>query len=96
MALHAHIRPDQAQGLAAGRIVAHHADHAGASAQARHVAGHVAHAAQHGLGRSLAQHRDRRFGRDARHVAIDVTVHHQVPDAGDPRAMDGLEQRLER
>ena len=65
----------------AGVIVADNADEHAFRAEARDIARDVAGAADHDL---LALHRDdrrRRLGRNARHLAIDEIIKHQVADA---------------
>src|SRR6266849_3292504 len=80
---------------AAGIVVADHADENAAGAERGDVAGHVAGAADDQLATADRDHRRRRFGRDARHLAVDVVVEHQVSDADHGLLGDELEHVLE-
>ena len=62
-------------------IVADRPDEYAARAKRHEVARDVAGAADHQLGAFDRNHRRRRFRRDARYVAVDEFVQHQVADA---------------
>ena len=66
---------------AAGLVVADHADENTARAEPDQIARHVAGAADHHLGALDRDHRRRRFRRNARHLAVDEFVQHQIADA---------------
>ncbi len=66
---------------AAGIVVADHADENAARAERDQIARHIAGAADHHLGALDRDDRRRRFRRNARHLAIDELVQHQIADA---------------
>ena len=66
---------------AAGLVVADHADENAARAERDQIARHIAGAADHHFGALDRDHRRRRFRRNARHLAIDKFVEHQIADA---------------
>ena len=66
---------------AACLIVADRSDEYAARAKRHEIARDIAGAADHQLGAFYRNHRCRRFRRDARYVAIDEFVQHQVADA---------------
>ncbi len=65
----------------AGVVVADHADEDAAGAERDQVARHIAGAADHQFAALDRDHRRRRLRRDARDLAIDELVQHQVADA---------------
>ena len=66
---------------AAGLVVADHADEDAARAERHQIARDVAGAADHQLAALDRDHRRRRLRRDARHLAVDELVQHQIADA---------------
>ncbi len=66
---------------AAGLVVADHADEDAAGAERHQIARDIAGAADHQLAALDRDHRRRRLRRDARDVAIDELVQHQIADA---------------
>ena len=54
----------------------------------RHVAHHIADTAQHGFITLGAENGDWRLGRDPFHRAVDITVQHQIAQAGDLPTVD--------
>jgi hypothetical protein len=66
---------------AAGIVVADHADKNAARAERDQIARHVAGTADHYFGALDRDHRRRRFRRNARDLAIDELVQHQIADA---------------
>ena len=64
-----------------GIIITNHADKDAARAKRYQIAGDVAGAANHDFGTLHRDHRRRRLRRNARHVAVDELVEHQIADA---------------
>jgi len=62
-------------------VLADQTDKNATCAKARNVASHVPGATDIGLGALYGDHRRRRFRRNARDLAIDELVEHQVADA---------------
>ena len=89
--LGAELRRERAPGI----VVAHHADEDAAGAERGNVARHVAGAAHDQLAPGHRQDRCRRFGRDARDLAIDEVVEHQISDAEHGLLGHELERFLE-
>ncbi|MNS94973.1 hypothetical protein D3C72_1292090 [compost metagenome] len=87
---------DQIGQFGARRILTDDRAQSGLPAQSRDVARHIAHAAGHGHGAARAQDGDRRLGRDAADLAIDIAVQHQVAHAGDLQLMHLRQQTLQR
>ena len=77
--------------VAARRVVADDAGEAHLGAEGSEVADDIAGAARHPRFPLDLEHRHRRLGRDAFDGAIDVAVEHDVADAADPNAGDGIE-----
>ncbi len=94
MTLKTRVRSDQAGGFMPGRIVADDSDQGGASPETSDIARHIAHAAQHHLFGDAQQDGNRRLRRDAGHIAVNVSIHHQVAHADDPCAMYGGQKRM--
>ena len=66
---------------AAGLIIADRPDEYATRAKRHEIARDVTSTADHQLGALYRNHRRRRLRRDARHVAVDELVQHQVADA---------------
>ena len=66
---------------AAGIVVADHADEDAARAERDQVARHIAGAADHHFAALDRDHRRRRLRRNARHLAVDEFIEHQIADA---------------
>ena len=76
-----------------GVVVADQADQDALRAKGRDVARHIAGAADLDLAVAHYEHRRRRLGRDARDIAVDEIVEHEIADAEDGLLV-GLAQRL--
>ena len=85
---------EQAQRLASRRVVADHAGQRRLTAERGEIARHIAGAAQHHRFMGGGQHRDRRFGRDARDLAMHEPIDHDVADDGDAHVADTVEKGL--
>ncbi len=77
--------------LAPRRIVADHRDEAGMRAQRLQVAQHIAGAARRAGFAPDAQDRDRRLGRHALDLTVDVVIEHHVADAQDARLLQAID-----
>src|SRR6185369_9403641 len=75
------MRAERVGERAAGLVVAHDADEDAACAESDQIARDVAGAADHQFAALNGNHRRGRFRRDARHLAIDELVEHQIADA---------------
>src|ERR1043165_2413187 len=64
-----------------GLVIAHHADENAARTERNQVARDIAGAADHRLRALAGDYRRRRLRRDARDIAVDELVEHQVADA---------------
>ena len=78
----------------AGIVVADQRDEDTARAERRDIARHVAGAADFGRVAPDGEHRRRRLRRDARHVAIDEFVEHEIADAEHGLLRNKLERFL--